>query len=149
MNDRPLTPSLGTIIRRQRELASLSMRTLADAVGISNPYLSQIERDLRAPSDAVLTAIAESLQTTADDLYTQAGFVAPDEEGDEPGSLLAAIEDAAELTTAQRKALAEIYRSFLTANTVRRRREPRSGGLRRRRTVSPVRCRSGVLGLDQ
>ena len=126
MDDRPLTPSLGAIIRRQRELASLSMRALAETVGISNPYLSQIERDLRAPSEAVLTAIAESLQTTADDLYTQAGFVAPDGEDDEPGSLLQAIDDASELTGVQRRALAEIYRSFLVANTVRRRPEPRS-----------------------
>ena len=126
MDDRPLTPSLGAIIRRQRELASLSMRALAETVGISNPYLSQIERDLRAPSEAVLTAIAESLQTTADDLYTQAGFVDPDGEDDEPGSLVQAIDDASELTGVQRRALAEIYRSFLVANTVRRRPEPRS-----------------------
>ncbi|MBK6870167.1 MAG: helix-turn-helix transcriptional regulator [Kineosporiaceae bacterium] len=117
-------PSLGAIIRRQRELASLSMRALADTVGISNPYLSQIERDLRAPSEAVLSAIAETLQTTADDLYTQAGFVAADDEEKAPGSLLAAIEDATELSSAQRKALIEIYRAFLAANTVRRRREP-------------------------
>ncbi len=126
MDDRPLPPSLGAIIRRQRELASLSMRALAETVGISNPYLSQIERDLRAPSEAVLTAIAESLQTTADDLYTQAGFVAPDGEDDAPGSLLQAIDDANELTGAQRRALAEIYRAFLVANTVRRRPEARS-----------------------
>ncbi|MFN8080927.1 MAG: helix-turn-helix domain-containing protein [Kineosporiaceae bacterium] len=117
-------PSLGAIIRRQRELASLSMRALADTVGISNPYLSQIERDLRAPSEAVLTAIAETLQTTADDLYTQAGFVAADDEEEQaPAGLPAAIEDATELTAAQRKALTEIYRAFLAANTVRRRRE--------------------------
>lgn len=123
----PGVPSLGAIIRRQRELASLSMRALADTVGISNPYLSQIERGLRAPSEAVLGAIAETLQTTADDLYTQAGFIAEDDDEQDVGPPLSeAIEAAQELTAAQRKALGEIYRAFLTANRVRRRREPPS-----------------------
>ena len=60
--------TLGEIIRRQRELAELPMRQLAAMVGISNPYLSQIERGLRAPSDHVLRSIADSLQTSADAL---------------------------------------------------------------------------------
>jgi len=116
----PLVPNLGAIIRKQRELAELPMRQLAAAVGISNPYLSQIERGLRAPSDAVLNAIAESLRTTADSLYAEAGFVEP-EEGDVPDTgLLDAIEAAEELTGPQRRALAEIYRAFVDANSVRR-----------------------------
>ena len=57
---------LGVIIRRQRELAELSMRQVAAMAGISNPYLSQIERGLRAPSEEVLRAIAESLNVSAD-----------------------------------------------------------------------------------
>lgn len=116
--------SLGEIIRRQRELAALPMRQLADAVGISNPYLSQIERGLREPSEAVLDAIAESLATTADALYTEAGYVEP-EADDEPEdvSLLDAIKAAEELTPAQRRALAEVYRGFVDANAVRRRRK--------------------------
>lgn len=123
--DKPAIPSLGAIIRKQRELAELPMRQLAAAVGISNPYLSQIERGLRAPSDAVLSAIAESLKTTADDLYAEAGFVEPPEDDEQPeGSLLEAIEAAEELTAAQRKALAEVYRAFLDANTIRRPRKP-------------------------
>ena len=65
---------LGRIIRTQRELAELPMRQLAATVGISNPYLSQIERGLRAPSEAVLNAIADSLQTSVDRLYEDAGF---------------------------------------------------------------------------
>ena len=65
--------SLGEIIRRQRELTELSMRQFAAMVGISNPYLSQIERGLREPSEQVLEAIAESLETSADALYEQAG----------------------------------------------------------------------------
>ncbi|HEX2809794.1 MAG TPA: helix-turn-helix transcriptional regulator, partial [Kineosporiaceae bacterium] len=71
----PSASTLGAIIRKQRELAELPMRQLASAVGISNPYLSQIERGLRAPSDAVLNAIADSLETTADALFAEAGFV--------------------------------------------------------------------------
>ena len=121
MPARPPVLSLGEIIRRQRELAALPMRQLAAAVGISNPYLSQIERGLREPSEAVLDAIAESLATTADALYAEAGYVEP-EDDDEDGSLLDAIEAAEELTAAQRRALAEVYRGFVDANTVRRRR---------------------------
>jgi transcriptional regulator with XRE-family HTH domain len=118
---------LGRIIRAQRELAKLPMRQLAAAVGISNPYLSQIERGLRAPSEAVLNAIADSLQTSVDRLYDDAGFVEPDPQHGRrgPGNLLADIEAASELTTAQRKALAEIYRGFVDANTVRRSRGER------------------------
>ena len=117
-------PSLGAIIRRQRELAELPLRQLAAAVGISNPYLSQIERGLRAPSDAVLSAIAESLKTTADALYDEAGFVAPEPEPDGdpegvPTGLAAAIELAGELTPAQRRALTEVYQAFVAANHVR------------------------------
>lgn len=112
---------LGRIIRAQRELAELPMRQLAAAVGISNPYLSQIERGLRAPSDAVLAAIAASLETSVDRLYDEAGFVEPvrDDE-DDLGGLEAHIDAASELTTAQRKALSEIYRGFIDANAVRR-----------------------------
>lgn len=119
----PPETSLGAIIRRQRELAALPMRQLAAAVGISNPYLSQIERGLREPSEAVLDAIAESLATTADALYAEAGYVEPeDDEDDEGPGLLDAIRAADELTPAQRRALAEVYRGFVDANTVRRRR---------------------------
>ena len=113
-------PSLGAIIRKQRELAALPMRQFAAAVGISNPYLSQIERGLRAPSDAVLNAIAESLKTTADSLYAEAGFVEPDDDASPDAGVLDAIKAAEELTTPQRRALAEIYRAFVDANAVRR-----------------------------
>jgi transcriptional regulator with XRE-family HTH domain len=118
----PHASALGSIIRRQRELAELPMRQLATAVGISNPYLSQIERGLRAPSEAVLNAIADSLQTTAEALYSEAGFVPAADQGDEaPTALQQAIDEAPELTSAQRRALTEVYRAFLDANTVARR----------------------------
>ncbi len=115
---------LGAVIRAQRELAAVSMRQLAATAGISAPYLSQIETGLRAPSDAVLSAIAESLQTSADAIYSQAGFVEPAEDNEDVG-LQAHIEAATELTGAQRRALVEIYRGFLDANAVRKSREAR------------------------
>lgn len=113
---------LGKIIRAQRELAALPMHRLAAAVGISNPYLSQIERGLRVPSETVLSAIAESLETSVHALYAEAGFVDPSAEADVEGvdGLESHIEAASELTVAQRKALTEIYRGFVDANAVRR-----------------------------
>jgi transcriptional regulator with XRE-family HTH domain len=113
---------LGAIIREQRELAALPMRQLAKSVGISNPYLSQIERGLRAPSEAVLEALASALDLSAEDLYRRAGFVEPalavDDEA--PSALAEAIAAAPELTAAQRRAMAEIHRGFVDANRVRR-----------------------------
>ena len=98
------------------------MRQLAKAVGISNPYLSQIERGLRAPSEAVVEALAASLDLSVDDLYRRAGFVQPETVADEPhpSALAEAIAAASELTAAQRRAMAEIHRSFIDANRVRR-----------------------------
>lgn len=111
--------NLGDIIRQQRELAALPMRQLAAMVGISNPYLSQIERGLRAPSDEVLHAIADSLRTTADALYDEAKRSAP--EPPRP-AVLAAIDEDPNLTTRQRQALAETYQAFTEATIARRRR---------------------------
>jgi transcriptional regulator with XRE-family HTH domain len=113
---------LGAIIREQRELAALPMRQLAKSVGISNPYLSQIERGLRAPSEAVIEALAAALDLSAEDLYRRAGFIEMVNSADAPAqSVLAeAIAAAPELTAAQRRAMAEIHRSFVDANRVRR-----------------------------
>jgi transcriptional regulator with XRE-family HTH domain len=105
------TSSLGEFIRRQRELSAMSMREFAKAAGISNPYLSQIERGLRAPSEQVLQAIAQTLQMSADTLYEQAGVVRDDDEG-EP-KVLAAIREDPHLTGRQRQALSEVYRAFV------------------------------------
>jgi transcriptional regulator with XRE-family HTH domain len=114
--------ALGEIIRRQRELAALPMRQLAGMVGISGPYLSQIENGLRAPSNAVLEAIADALQTNAEALYAQAGFITPNAErapADGESAVLAAIRSDPALTGAQRRAMTEIYKSLLIANKVR------------------------------
>jgi len=75
--DRPQS-LLGAIIREQRELAELPLRQLAKSVGISNPYLSQIERGLRAPSEAVVEALAASLDLSVEELYRRAGYVEPE-----------------------------------------------------------------------
>jgi transcriptional regulator with XRE-family HTH domain len=113
--------SLGEIIRRQRELSELSMRQFASMAGISNPYLSQIERGLREPSDKVVEAIAETLHTSADALYAQAGL------GEEPddSTVVDAIKADPHLTAAQRRALITTYEGFLAANGEPRRRRRR------------------------
>ena len=80
MADGERAERLGEIIRRQRELSALSMRQFADLVGISNPYLSQIERGLRDPSERVLEGIAKSLSVSVDALREQAGLHVDDEE---------------------------------------------------------------------
>src|SRR3954451_20213689 len=85
MADEDPVATLGEVIRRQRELNRLSMRQFAQMAGISNPYLSQIERGLRAPSQRVVDAIARSLETSADALYDQAGLHPADVEEETPG----------------------------------------------------------------
>jgi transcriptional regulator with XRE-family HTH domain len=102
--------SLGEFIRSQRELSEVSMRHFAELAGISNPYLSQIERGLRAPSEAVLQSIAEVLQVSADTLYDQAGV--PREEGG-PSKVVQAIREDPRLTGRQRQALIETYEAFV------------------------------------
>ena len=119
--------ALGEIIRRQRELSEQSMRQFADAVGISNPYLSQIERGLRAPSQRVLEAIADALEVSAETLYEQAG-IRQDEQSGEP-AVVTAIKEDERLTGRQRQALCEMYNAFVAANggdSPRRARRPRA-----------------------
>ena len=112
-------PALGELIRSQRELHELSMRQLAKMAGISNPYLSQIERGLRAPSEQVLEAIARSLELSAETLYEQAGLAQEGEEHEEP-EVVHAIEADPNLKVRQRQSLIEIYRAFVAENDVRR-----------------------------
>jgi transcriptional regulator with XRE-family HTH domain len=102
--------SLGGYIRSQRELSELSMRQFAELVGISNPYLSQIERGLRAPSEEVLQSIADALRVSADTLYEEAG-VPPKDEG--PSKVIEAIQEDPRLTGRQRHALIDVYVAFV------------------------------------
>jgi transcriptional regulator with XRE-family HTH domain len=115
--------SLGEIIRRQRELSRLSMRQFAGMAGISNPYLSQIERGLRAPSERVVDAIARSLQTSADALYEEAGLVPEDDLSLD--AVPTAIDADPALTPRQRRVMLDVYDAFVAsgpAPPVRRRR---------------------------
>ncbi|MBH0119372.1 helix-turn-helix domain-containing protein [Rhodococcus sp. HM1] len=110
--------TLGELIRRQRELAALPMRQLAAMVGISNPYLSQIERNLRAPSDRVLNAIAEQLHLSADTLTAQVASPAAAKES----AVLQAIREDPDLTNPQRRSLEEMYEAFREVTVAKRRR---------------------------
>jgi transcriptional regulator with XRE-family HTH domain len=88
----------------------MSMRTFAEQAGISNPYLSQIEHGLRAPSEHVMQSIADALQVSTDTLYDQAGVP---REKDGPSKTAQAIREDPKLTGRQRQALIEVYAAFV------------------------------------
>jgi transcriptional regulator with XRE-family HTH domain len=115
--------ALGEIIRRQRELSAMSMRQFSEVVGISNPYLSQIERGLREPSERVLESIATALRTTSDALYEQAGIDVDEPEAAGP-SVPDAVKSDPRLNAAQRRALLAVYQAFVEAPRRRRPAEP-------------------------
>ena len=101
---------VGAFIREQRERSRISLRKLADNAGISNPYLSQIERGLRKPSAEILKGIAKSLSISAETLYTKAGLL---EERTDPSSLVEAIEFDTHLDSRQKQVLLDLYRTFI------------------------------------
>lgn len=119
---------LGAYIRNQRESAKLSLRNLAKLAGVSNPYLSQIERGLRKPSAEILQAIARALSISSESLYVRAGIL---EERDIELDLEDVIARDPYLTDPQRTALVEMYRSFrrLQELEVSAEPPPRRGGL--------------------
>jgi transcriptional regulator with XRE-family HTH domain len=102
---------LGDFIRDQLKNARLSLRKLSERAGISNPYLSQIERGLRKPSADILQGIARGLQISAETLYVRAGIL-DDEPARAPGDLIAAITADPTINERQKQVLIEIYRSF-------------------------------------
>ena len=104
------------------------MRRFADMVGISNPYMSQIERGLREPSEKVLDAIARDLSLSAEVLYERAGMTDSAEEDRGTGVLGAAIREDPRLNARQRQALLEVYDAFVGAQAPRRRRRRATGG---------------------
>ena len=106
--------SFGQYVRRQRELHELTMRQLADLVGISNPYLSQIEHGLREPSERVLEAIAENLEMSAETLKRHKARPAEEHAG-EVSAVFAAIRADKALTASQRKALIDVYEAFVAS----------------------------------
>lgn len=108
-------PDIGEFIREQRQLAEMSLRRLADVAGVSNPYLSQVERGLRKPSAQILQQLAKALQVSAETMYVRAGML--DRDAAVEPTLESAIRHAPELNEEQRKALLSVYRSFLAAGT--------------------------------
>lgn len=103
---------IGSFIRAQREAAQVSVRQLADKAGVSNPYLSQIERGLRKPSADVLSQIAKALRVSAEVLYVRAGILEPGE----PSEVRDAIVNDSAITERQKQALLDIYASFCREN---------------------------------
>jgi transcriptional regulator with XRE-family HTH domain len=101
--------SIGEYIREQREQAKISLRQLAAAAGVSNPYLSQIERGLRRPSAEILQQIAKGLRISAEALYVQAGIL---EERPPDSGVRAAVLAEPGLTERQKQVLLEIFDSF-------------------------------------
>ena len=105
---------LGGFIRDQRDQAQMSLRQLAKAAEVSNPYLSQVERGLRKPSAEILGRIAQGLRISAESLYVQAGIL-DEREGDE--AVTTAIAADHSLTERQRTTLLQIYAAFQAENS--------------------------------
>ncbi|MEY2710612.1 MAG: hypothetical protein RL487_395 [Actinomycetota bacterium] len=105
---------VGEFIRQQRENAQQSIRDLARAAGVSNPYLSQIERGIKRPSAEILQQIARALEISAESLYVRAGIL----DGTPPAasSVPEAIMNDERLTAEQRQSLLSVYRSFVASN---------------------------------
>ncbi|MGA2826209.1 MAG: helix-turn-helix transcriptional regulator [Streptosporangiaceae bacterium] len=101
--------SIGEYIREQREQAKISLRQLSQAAGVSNPYLSQIERGLRKPSAEILQQIAKGLRISAEALYVQAGIL--EDRPADSGVRSALLADPS-LSERQKQVLVEIYESF-------------------------------------
>ena len=111
--------SLGEYLREQRRNAQLSLRQLADAAGVSNPYLSQIERGLRKPSAEVLQQVAKALRISAETLYVRAGILDAERDPQEwqrEGATRAVILTDPSLTERQKQVLLQIYESFRKEN---------------------------------
>ena len=110
-------PDLGSYLREQRQAARLSLRQLADAAGISNPYLSQIERGLKKPSAEILQQLAKGLRISAESLYVRAGIL--DESSDARATrqdVPSAIHADPHLSARQRAVLLDVYESFVAAH---------------------------------
>jgi len=102
---------VGEFIRQQRENAQQSIRDLARSAGVSNPYLSQIERGIRRPSADILQQIARALEISAETLYVRAGIL--DGTPPETSSVPEAINNDERLTREQKQSLLSVYRSFV------------------------------------
>ena len=130
---------LGEIIRRQREFNRLTLRQFAAMTGVSNPYLSQIERGLRTPSEDVIDTIARTLKLTLEDLYREAGLDGADQGRDGPRDRLEAVlvqDDV--LGPRQRRVLLEVYDGLIASSQTRpKRRRARVADPERTHDASP------------
>lgn len=104
---------LGEFIRQQRQRADLSLRRLADMAGISNPYLSQIERGIRKPSAEILKSLSRALEISANSLYSKAGLI--DDEGSRATVTESIASDPA-LTGEQKQVMLDMYRALIRSN---------------------------------
>lgn len=114
--------TLGDYLKEQRVAARLSLRQLSEQAGVSNPYLSQIERGLRKPSAEVLQQIAKALRISAEQLYIRAGILSPEDGVGGASALtveLAVLADPG-LTERQKQSLLDVYSSFLALNAAQR-----------------------------
>lgn len=107
--------NLGEYLREQRRNAQLSLRQLADAAGVSNPYLSQIERGLRKPSAEVLQQVAKALRISAETLYVRAGILDAERDREEVETRAVILADPT-LSERQKQVLLQIYESFRKEN---------------------------------
>ncbi|MFR9796052.1 helix-turn-helix domain-containing protein [Streptomyces sp. MS06] len=107
--------NLGEYLREQRRNAQLSLRQLADAAGVSNPYLSQIERGLRRPSAEVLQQVAKALSISAETLYVRAGILEAERGREEIETRAVILADPA-LNERQKQVLLQVYDSFRKEN---------------------------------
>jgi len=117
---REIPRELGEYIRTQRRQAQLSVRKLADLAGVSNTYMSQIERGLKRPSAGILQKLARTLEVSAESLYVQAGILDSEREPD----LVTAIRAQSGLSADQRRVLIRVYESFLSENSAKAADEP-------------------------
>ena len=115
---RPQSSSLGDYIRRQRQLANISLRKMAQQSGISAAVLKEIENGLRNPTATIVQSIAGALRLSAETLYLQAGVLDPQDT--EEVDAVREIRRDPNLTPKQREALVDIYEAFCTANRARR-----------------------------
>jgi transcriptional regulator with XRE-family HTH domain len=111
-----MASDIGSFIRSQRETAHVSVRQLAERSGVSNPYLSQVERGLRKPSADVLNQIAKALRLSAEVLYVRAGIL----EASETSRVRDAIVTDTAITERQKQVLLDIYASFTQQNEANR-----------------------------
>ncbi|WP_235504606.1 helix-turn-helix transcriptional regulator [Nostocoides sp. Soil756] len=119
LND--LGESLGEYLRDQRTAAKLSLRQLSELAGVSNPYLSQIERGLKRPSAEILQQLAKGLEVSAESLYVRAGILDAETGAPAPDApdVRRAIAQDALLTARQKKTLLDIYESYVEDDTRR------------------------------